>query len=260
MDLPEVKRALGERMFGSDVHLFQSLDSTNDTAAALAREGAAEGTLVIAEEQKCGRGRLGRGWDSQPGLGLWFSLVLRPAMDARRSSGLSLVGAVAVASALRDSCGVAAAVKWPNDVVVGARKIGGILAESMITGNQVDFAVLGIGINVLHRECDFPEELRPTATSVRITTGRVVAVAAVLGHVTAALQSRYLVFKSEGFAGVRPELLRVSCVIGKSVKVETGQGELGGTAVDIDDRGALILRTAGGEFHRLWAGDVSGLV
>jgi BirA family biotin operon repressor/biotin-[acetyl-CoA-carboxylase] ligase len=258
-DLSKIRDALGDRLFGGRVHVFATLDSTNDTAMVLGREGAPEGTLVLAEEQTHGKGRLGRKWDSRRGLGLWFSVVLRPAIDVRRSSGLSLVGAVAVASALREGYGLAAGVKWPNDVMVGARKICGILAESAVTGDALDFAVLGLGINVLHSELDFPEDLRAGATSVRIETGRAVARLQVLAGVMAALESKYLAFKSQGFAGTRLELLEISSLIGKSVRVATGRDELEGTAVDIDENGALVLRTAGGELCRLWAGDVVGI-
>lgn len=255
-DLSQAASALRGGLFGVQVHVFAALDSTNDTAAALGRSGAPEGTLVIADRQTRGKGRLGRKWDSRPGLGLWFSVLLRPEMDVRRAAGLSMVGAVGVASALREGYHLSAEVKWPNDVMVGTRKICGILAEGAVTGDAMDFAVLGIGINVLHSEQDFPEDLRAKATSVSLETGKAVPRVEVLAGVAAALESRYVAFKRRGFASVRPELLGISPLIGTSVRVTAGRDRLEGTAVDIDENGALIVETAGGEHRRLWAGDV----
>lgn len=257
-DHSKIEDMLKGRLFGVNVHVFGTLASTNDTAVALGRDAAPEGTLVVADRQTQGKGRLGRRWDSRPGLGLWFSVILRPAMNARHASALSMVGALGVASALRGDYNLPAEVKWPNDVMVGQRKICGVLSEGVITGDAVDFAVLGVGLNVLHGEADFPEDLRGKATSVRLETGKAVARLEALASVAAALESRYLLFKARGFAGVRPALLEVSALVGKPVVVTSGSVRVEGTAAGIDDEGALVLRTAGGD-RRVWAGEVEGL-
>jgi BirA family biotin operon repressor/biotin-[acetyl-CoA-carboxylase] ligase len=168
-----------------------------------------------------------------------------------------MVGAMAVAVPLRERYELDAGVKWPNDVMIGSRKICGVLAESAVRGGAMDFAVIGIGINVLHGEDDFPEGVRGRATSVRLETRGPATRPGVLKDVATALEQRYRAFQREGFAGIRPELLGISPMIGGSVRVETGLERLEGTAIDIDQEGALVLMTAGGE-RRLWAGEVTG--
>ena len=238
------------------VSAFESVDSTNDVAGSLARDGAPDGTIVVAEEQTGGRGRLGRRWHSPRGLGLWFSLVLRPDVEARQSACLSLVAAASVASALKAGCGVKASVRWPNDVVCGSKKICGILTESEFVGGKLDFVVIGVGLNVHQQVSDFPRDLRTSATSVAIECGRPVRRARLLADVIAAIRDRYATFASEGFGPARKELLSLSSLIGKFTRVATGTGDIDGTAVDIDESGALVLRTESGHLRTIIAGDI----
>jgi BirA family biotin operon repressor/biotin-[acetyl-CoA-carboxylase] ligase len=252
----EIGAELGGGLLGSRIHVHAAVGSTNDEAFDLARDGAAEGTLVIADAQTGGRGRLGRKWDSPGGMGLWFSLVLRPDVDARKSCLISLVGALGVASALRDVYGVGAEVKWPNDVVVGSRKICGILAESELRGGRTSFIVMGVGVNVLQGPEDFGPALAKTATSLRLETGREVRRARVLADLLLALEEKYRQYRTRGFGEARKQLLALSPLIGKSIGVRTGRKEVEGTALDIDEDGALILRTDSGHLLTIVAGDV----
>ncbi len=144
--------------------------STNDEAKRLARQGAPGGTAVVADAQTAGRGTRGRSWHSPPGLGLYLSIILRPPIHDL--AGLPLRAAVAVRDAVRDAAGVVAEVEPPNDLVFGGRKLGGILCESAIEGGNVEFAIVGVGLNVGHGPGDFPPELAGTAVSLRIITGR----------------------------------------------------------------------------------------
>lgn len=253
----EIRSVLKGRLLGSSIHVYASVDSTNDVAWDLARDGAAEGTLVVADVQTGGRGRLGRKWDSPGGVGLWFSLVLRPDIEARRSCLIPLIGALGVAYALRGAYGIQAAVKWPNDVVVGPRKICGILAESELRAGRTGFIVMGVGVNVLQGRDDFGPDLGCTATSVRLETGREVRRAEALAEVLLAVEERYLRFRAEGFGQLRKQLLVLSPLIGKCTKVRTGRREVEGTALDIDENGALILRTDSGHLLTIVAGDVA---
>jgi BirA family biotin operon repressor/biotin-[acetyl-CoA-carboxylase] ligase len=243
--------------FASRVHCSATLDSTNDLAAALAREGAGEGTLVVADRQARGRGRLGREWESRPGLGLWFSLVLRPDIQASRSCLISLVAALGVASRLRDDYRVNAVVKWPNDVVVGRGKICGILTESELVGDRVRFVILGVGLNVLHTRGDFSPDLRGRATSIRIETGQPERRVEALASVVRGIEGKYRAFLAEGFGDLRRELLLLSPLVGRQARISTGRGDVEGTVVDIDDDGALVLRGEGGGRTRVLAGDVT---
>lgn len=253
----EIRPALRSRLLGSAVHVRQSVGSTNDEAFALARAGAPEGTLVIAETQTGGRGRLGRKWESPGGLGLWFSLVLRPETEARRTCLVPLIGAAGIACCLKGAFGIRAAVKWPNDVVVGRRKICGILAETELRAGRPGFVVMGVGLNVLQVRGDFGPEVRETATSIRLETGREVRRAEVLAELLVVLEEKYLRFCREGFAPLRRELLALSPLVGRHAAVRTGRRQVEGTVLDIDEDGALILRTDSGHRLAIVAGDVS---
>ncbi|MFH1220810.1 MAG: biotin--[acetyl-CoA-carboxylase] ligase [Candidatus Eisenbacteria bacterium] len=256
IDACEIKTALADSGLAREVHVFTSVTSTNDVGARLAKQGADHGTVVVAEEQTEGRGRLGRRWESPPGLGLWFSLVLRPDLDARASSAVSLVCALGVAVALRKRYGIKADVKWPNDVVVGPRKICGILTEADFTDGRASLMILGFGLNVLHVLNDFPPELRGKATSIRLETNRRVGRAKLLAEILGAVEEKYAIFSSEGFVNLRRELLALSPLIGKVTRVVTGGGEVEGTALGIDDTGALVLRTESGQLRSVIAGDI----
>lgn len=252
----EITSELAGGLLGRRVHAFASLASTNDEAFDLARDGAPEGTLVVADAQTGGRGRLGRRWDSPAGMGLWFSLVLRPDLEPRKSCLVSLVGALGVALALRDVYGIEAAVKWPNDVVVGPRKICGILAESGLRALRTAFIVMGVGLNVLQGREDFGPDVGKTATSLRLETGKAARRARVLADLLGALEERYLEFRAGGFGEARKQLLALSPLIGKSTRIRTGRREVEGTALDIDENGAALLRTDSGHLLAVVAGDV----
>lgn len=256
LDEHEIRAALRNSRLKGGVHVFQQVSSTNDAALSLARRGAGEGTLVIAEEQTEGRGRLRRKWCSSPGLGLWFSLVLRPDLEARRSALVSLVGALGIATALRQEWGVKAQIKWPNDIVVGAKKICGVLSEGEFEDGRVRFMVLGVGLNALHGPQDFPPDIRAKATSVTLESANEVRRLDLLSSVLRAVETRYLALGSEGFGGMRGELLQLSSLVGKMTRVVTGDSELEGTVVDLDENGALVVRLESGHLKSIVAGEV----
>lgn len=257
LDGAELKAALDTSVMGCEIFPFGRVTSTNDIAFSLARAGSPEGTLVIADEQTRGKGRLGRDWHSPPGLGLWFSLILRPDASADESATVSLAVALAVACVLRDSYRVDARIKWPNDVLVGTRKVCGILTEAEFRGGDVEFVVVGAGINVLHAEADFPEELRPIATSISIESDAQVSRVEVVSAVLRAVEDRYGRLSREGFESIRREILTLSSLIGKMTRVMTGTGPVEGVAVDIDETGALIIRGENGLNEKVVAGDAT---
>jgi BirA family biotin operon repressor/biotin-[acetyl-CoA-carboxylase] ligase len=195
------------------------VNSTNDRLRELAEAGAPEGATVVAGSQRCGRGRQGRTWVSTPGLGLYLSVLLRPHLPARDAGWLALVGGVGVARALEATGLPAARVKWPNDVYAGGRKIAGVLVEPRLRRGRIEFAVLGLGVNVGQGVGDFPEALRDRATSLKMegitaavdTVGRAVlaAVETCYGQVNEGRQARTRLFaewKERGGLDLLPEI------------------------------------------------------
>jgi len=230
------------------------LDSTQRLARELAQGGAEEGTTVIAERQTAGRGRLGREWHSPAGANLYCSVVLRPAVALAAVPSLALVAGLAVADAVRGATGLAAALKWPNDLQLRGRKVAGILMELDAEVERVHAVVAGIGVNV--NLAAFPDALAATATSLRLETGAAVDRAALTGRLLAALEERYRRFLAGGFAAMRSEWEACSALTGKEVRVTAPEGEVAGRVLGVDDEGALRLAGPRGEV-RVVAGEVT---
>jgi len=171
-DAGRLAALLGGRPFVTRLIVLDEVDSTNDELRRRAAAGAEEGTVVVAGRQSAGRGRRGRAWHSAPGLGLYMSVLLRPGRTMRDATRWTVAAALAACGACRGNGADAAVVKWPNDVLSDGRKLGGILAETRSSGGRPLDLVLGIGLNVNHRESDFPDDLRGCATSLHLAAGR----------------------------------------------------------------------------------------
>lgn len=230
------------------------LDSTQRLARELARGGAEEGTTVIAERQTAGRGRLGRQWHSPPGLNLYCSVVLRPALAPSAVPCVALIAGLAVVDAVRAVAGLAGTLKWPNDVLLDGRKVAGVLTEMEAEIERVRFVIAGIGVNV--NATDFPPELARKATSLGLAGARPVDRAAFTAGLLAALEGRYRRFLAAGFAAMRWEWEACSALTGKEVRVTAPEGEVAGRVLGVDDDGALRLAGPRGEF-RVVAGEVT---
>lgn len=231
--------------------------STNADAAAAARDGAVEGTVVVAEEQSAGRGRLGRTWVSAARVNLYASVVLRPWIVPAEAPQLSLVAGLAVAAALERE-GLDARIKWPNDVLLDGRKVCGILTEIEAEADRVSFVVVGIGVNLNSTLEHFPAELHDKATSVVLASGRRVDRARFAARLLAELERRYEGFREHGFAALAAEWESRSDMLGREICVSAGGEELGGICLGIDSDGALLLKEEGREApRRVLAGDVS---
>jgi BirA family transcriptional regulator, biotin operon repressor / biotin---[acetyl-CoA-carboxylase] ligase len=242
---------------GWRIHYFDEVGSTQRIAAELADEGAAQGTVVIAERQNAGRGRMGRSWHSPAGVNLYMTVVLRPSMPLSQVPRLSLVAGVAAAEALETVAAGMVALKWPNDVWLGGRKTCGIIAEAMTDATQrLTCVLLGIGINVNLAPADLPADLREKATSVRIATGRVCDRIELASQLFNRLHTRYMEVEAAGFAVVRPIWERYSALTGRRVTVVDENMRTAGVVRGIDDEGALLLETDSGSL-RILAGDVS---
>lgn len=240
---------------GRALHVFPELDSTNVTARELAAAGAAHGTVVIADAQRQGRGRLGRSWASPPGLNLYLSVVLRGELPIERVAQISLLAGVATCETVREWC--AAEIKWPNDVLADGRKVAGLLAE-MATSGTDPVVVLGIGVNLNATLDDFPPELRDKAGSLRLAGGAAVDRARFVGRLLSALELRYEQWRRDGFAPIAAAWRVLAPCLGQSIRVlEPGDSVVEGTVVDIDGDGALRIRGADGREHRVVSGDVT---
>jgi BirA family biotin operon repressor/biotin-[acetyl-CoA-carboxylase] ligase len=235
--------------------LLAETASTNDVAREQARKGARAGFLVAAARQTRGRGRLGRTWESAPGLGLYVSLLLRPTWPAAEAGRLTILASVAAGDAVSTVTGLRPRIKWPNDLFVGERKLGGLLIEAEARGGRLDFAVAGIGINVRHRESDFSGEVGPLATSLLLATGQAVRRADLLVALLHAFSDRL----ARPFEETRAAWAASSLTLGQQVELSTARGPRRGQALGLDENGALLLRTDTGEIEAITAGDMRAI-
>jgi BirA family biotin operon repressor/biotin-[acetyl-CoA-carboxylase] ligase len=244
-------------IFGEQIVWYADAASTNDLAATMAERGVAEGRVVVANAQSAGRGRQGRTWVSPPGAGLYLSAVLRP--HQRALPLVTLAAGVAVVEGIQAATGLAADVKWPNDVYVHGRKVAGILAEasSSNAAGAIQHVIVGAGINVL--PALYPPEIAGCATSLEAELGRPVDRGLLLAEYLCSLAARYDDLQSgRGTAVVGAWRTRAASMLGRRVQWEGAGATHDGVALDIDDTGALVVRTAAGPV-RVTAGEVRWL-
>jgi BirA family biotin operon repressor/biotin-[acetyl-CoA-carboxylase] ligase len=256
---PYLKAAAGRSpgTIGWRVHYFEKLESTQETAAAMAARGARHGEVVIAEQQSAGRGRMGRRWHSPPGVNFYGTFILRPEIPVAQAAILSLTAGVAVAEAMESVAGGIVALKWPNDVWLGGRKAGGIIAEAVTDPRQrLACVLLGIGINLNLPKEQIPEDLRDKATSVLAATGKTCDRSTFAAKLFSRLDTRYMETLSAGFAAIRPVWERYSALTGRRVTVVDGQNRLHGTVLGIGPDGVLLIESEGRTIPVL-TGDVS---
>lgn len=245
------------QLIGRDIRVFRATTSTSDVVEKLARDGVAEGAVVFAEAQTHGRGRLGRRWISPAGKGLWFSVLLRPRLRPQQMTQLTIAAATAVARAVRAQTGLRPEVKWPNDLLLGGRKFGGILTELSGEQDRVRHAVLGIGLDVNVTAGDFPPELRRGATSLRIELGQPVPRAELAVAVLRELEVDYARLTTGRFEEVADEWEALCTTLGRDLEVSIGERRLRGRAEALDQDGSLLLRTDYGRLECVTGGDVT---
>jgi len=254
--LPErICQGLTTAFVGRNLVYLPETGSTNDEARRLARAGAPEGTLVIAEFQTAGRGRLARRWLAPPGSSLLMSLVFRPSLAPHQVQRLTMACGLAIADAVKGETGLEAGLKWPNDVVFEGGKAGGILTEVEFAGQRIDSVVVGIGLNVNLDPGRLPQDLLVPATSLSRECGREVARLPLLWALLRAVEARYVALQ----AGYSPhgEWAERLVTVGQRVTVSAAGTELEGVAEGVEEEGALLVRLDDGRLEKIVAGDVT---
>ncbi len=247
---------LGSRV-GQRIVCLEEAGSTNVEAFRLAEAGALEGTVVLAERQTAGKGRLGRQWASPGGVNLYLSVILRPPLPPYDAPQLTFLSAVAVARTIEVQTGLKPAIKWPNDLLVDGCKVAGLLNEMSAETDRVGFVVLGIGANLNMTADQFPVDLRYPATSLALATGRMVPRMPFVTRLLTELNEEYSRFLSVGFGPVRAEWAQRCNAFGRQVSVAMGAQTLQGPFAGIDHDGALLLLLPDGRLERVMSGDVT---
>ena len=252
----ELRDRLVTTRLGREASVLDSIASTQDEARRLAAGGAAEGSLVWALEQTHGRGRMDRAWSSPRGSGLWFSLVLRPELPADVMPWLTLAAGVGVATALRRLAGVDIRLKWPNDLLLGRAKLGGILAEAESAEGRIAFVVLGVGVNLRRPPGGFDPAVDPPPAALQDGGELPGSPAAVLAAVLAELESAYDALAAGGAGDIRRRWLDLSDTVGRHVSAQVAGDSIEGLAVDIAADGALLIERADGSRVPVSSGEV----
>lgn len=252
----EIMLNLDSRFIGRHVISYDSVVSTQPLAHEAAAKGAVEGTLILAEEQTGGKGRMGRPWHSPKGSGIWMSLILRPDIPLPTAPQITLLTAVAMAKTMQDVLGVEARIKWPNDIFIQGKKVCGILTELNAEAHQIKYLIVGMGINANLSLEEFPLELREIATSLQIEAGSPIRRASFIQAFCRIFERLYEGYLEHGFAPIRAAWEANSYTIGRQVQVYSTQTPLSGTAVGLDSDGVLIVRDALGQEHKVYSADV----
>ncbi len=256
MTAEEIRSRIHTRWMAQSCLYLESVDSTNSYAKRIAEEGAAEGTLVIADEQIGGRGRRGRGWETPKGTNIAMTLLLRPQIRPEHASRLTLLMAMAAAQGIRKVTGLDAGIKWPNDVVVCGKKVCGILTEMNTEIDYINYVVIGAGINV--NQGSFPEEIRQTAGSLSVELGKKIPRAELAASIMEELERIYEIFlQTEDLSALYEEYNKICVNRGHQIRVLEPGNEYTGTTTGINKNGELVVRKENGETVNVYAGEVS---
>ncbi|CAH0345521.1 biotin--[acetyl-CoA-carboxylase] ligase [Bacillus sp. CECT 9360] len=252
----EIHLGLNTKTFGKSVHYEDSVDSTQKIAHRLAGDGAVEGTLVVAEEQTFGKGRLSRSWHSPKYSGIWMSLILKPNIPFQQAPQLTLLAAVAVAKGIEETIDLMPGIKWPNDILIHDKKVTGILTELQAEADRIHSVIIGIGINVNQTIDDFPEELRQKASSLSIESGETISRAKLIQNILATMEKLYQLYLDKGFAPIKILWESYAVSLGKEIKASTLTETIFGKALGITDDGVLLLEDDNGKIHSIYSADI----
>ncbi len=254
----EIQRGLSTNYIGKEIYYFPELKSTNIIAKekALHRaEGIDEGTLIIAERQSAGKGRLGREWFSPAG-GIWLSIILYPQLSPSYISRITLMTAVAVVKAIKVCTRIESQIKWPNDILIDEKKVCGILTEMSAELDMINWVVVGIGINVNIDIRDFPEDIQENTISLKEISGKEISRVKLVQTFLQEFEKYYESLKRREFSSILKEWKLYSHTLGKKVRVDIGEKIITGEVIDINESGALILKKEDGELVEIISGTI----
>ena len=252
----ELESTIHTKWAGANVVFFEETGATNNEIRSLAEQGAPHGTLAVAERQLGGKGRRGRVWTSPAGVGIWMSMLLRPQIDPLAASMLTLVMALAAKKGIEISTGLKSEIKWPNDLVLNKKKICGILTEMSTELMEIQYVIPGIGINVNQK--DFPDDIKATATSLYIESGKIQKRSEIIAAIMEAFEGYYDTFiKTQDMSGLIEEYNANLVNLGNEVCVLDPAGEFRGVSEGINKEGALLVRLADGTLKEIISGEVS---
>ncbi|MDF2532712.1 MAG: biotin--[acetyl-CoA-carboxylase] ligase [Clostridia bacterium] len=254
----EMKGNINTEVIGQNLTFFEQVDSTNLYAKQIAEGGFLDGTVIMADEQLNGRGRMGRSWVSPKGKGIWMTIMLKPKINPADASKVTLLAACAICRAIEEICGLYTKIKWPNDIVLNGKKLCGILTEMSAEIDEINYLIIGIGVNVNIDLDDFPKELQDIATSIKIEKGDKVIRKELAAAIINNFERYYKGFiKTGSIKDYINEYKEKSAVLGKEVIVKSSILELQGTVVDISEEGQLQLELKDGSIKEIISGEVS---
>ncbi len=244
-------------LIGKEIVVYDEVESTNSIGYDLLKQGYPSGTVVIADRQTKGKGRLGRTWISPSGKNLYMSFAIKPSITPKYATLLTLTSVVACTTALRRFTDIPVLIKWPNDMLVDHKKVGGILSEMKIEGEKIKAAVVGVGINVNMTEEDIPEEIKDIATSLRICKGEEFSRALLATEIIREFDKWYQLLEKKNRKTIIDRWMQLSGTIGRQVKIVLADKEIFATAEAIDEEGRLIVKLQDGTYEKICAGDVT---
>lgn len=251
-----IQKYLQTATYGRKIDYYESCGSTQNLAHDAAQADASDGTLIVAEEQTAGKGRLSRPWDSAARKGIWMSLIVRPSLMPQQAPQMTLVAAVAIVRAIENIVGCEATIKWPNDILLNGRKITGILTELQSEPDRVKAIILGIGMNVNQDEADFPLELKEKATSLKIATGKHIERAKLIAEILGFIELYTKMYEKHGFGPIKLLWEGYSNISGKRIRAVMLNETVEGTALGISEEGLLELRLDNGGVRGIYSADI----
>ncbi|HHW32046.1 MAG TPA: biotin--[acetyl-CoA-carboxylase] ligase [Clostridiaceae bacterium] len=258
----DISENMNTEFLGHEILYFKEIDSTNNYAKKIAYEGCKDGTVVIAERQTSGRGRLGRTWESDKGNGIWMSVILRPDISPEAIQLITLASSVAVVEAIKDTTGIATGIKWPNDILLDGKKLCGILVEMSSEMDRINFVVIGIGINIGQDNRDFSENLRNKAISLKsyIYQNNInieFTRSMIVGKLLTKIEKYYNFILKGRTEEIIQNWKKYSVVLGKEVVVSSRDGDFTGIAEDLTEEGKLVIRSFDGVTQLILSGEIS---
>lgn len=252
----EIRLGLRTKFIGQQIHYEEVVESTQKIAHQLGMDDAPEGTVVIAEEQVAGRGRMDRVWYAPKHTGIWMSIILRPNIPPPQAPQLTLLTAVAIVQAIEQCTSLIPEIKWPNDILIKGKKITGILTELQAEADRIHSVIIGIGINVNQQRADFPDELKEIATSLAIEEGNLIQRASLIQAIFSQLEKLYLLYLEKGFQPIKLLWESYAVSIGKIIRARTLSEQIVGRALGISDDGVLKLQDEHGKIHHIYSADI----